>query len=87
MDEVNCVSETMLAVMLQFLQNKSFGTHKIPRGWVIVSAGNPVEYNRSARRFDAVTRDRIRIISVEPDADTWIRYAENRIRTVIHISF
>ena len=51
-DEVNCVSETMLAVMLQFLQNKSFGTHKIPRGWVIVSAGNPVEYNRSARRFE-----------------------------------
>ena len=86
-DEVNCVSETMLAVMLQFLQNKSFGTHKIPRGWVIVSAGNPVEYNRSARRFDAVTRDRIRVISVEPDAETWIRYAENRGMHPIVISF
>lgn len=86
-DEVNCVSETMLAVMLQFLQNKTFGTHRIPQGWVIVSAGNPVEYNRSARRFDAVTRDRIRVISVEPDADTWIQYAEKKGMHPTVISF
>ena len=40
-DEINCVSETLTPTMLQFLQNKTFGTHKVPGGWVIVAAGNP----------------------------------------------
>ena len=35
-DEINCVSETLAPAMLQFLQYKSFGNHKIPEGWVRV---------------------------------------------------
>ena len=29
-DEINCVSETLTPVMLQFLQNKTFGNHPVP---------------------------------------------------------
>ena len=46
-DEINCVSETLVPTMLQFLQNKTFGTHPVPSGWIIAAAGNPVEYNKS----------------------------------------
>ena len=52
LDEVNCVSETLAPAMLQFLQYKTFGQHRLPEGWIIVTAGNPPEYNRSAREFD-----------------------------------
>lgn len=41
LDEINCVSETLYPSMLQFLQFKTFGKHKVPEGWVIVCAGNP----------------------------------------------
>lgn len=75
-DEINCVSETLAPTMLQFLQGKSFGAHKIPEGWVIVAAGNPPEYNKSVREFDIVTLDRIRMIMVEPDLEVWKEYAE-----------
>ena len=34
LDEINCVSETLAPTMLQFLQKKTFGTHKIPDGWM-----------------------------------------------------
>ena len=61
--------------MLQFLQNKTFGTHPVPEGWVIVAAGNPVEYNKSAREFDIVTLDRVKRIDVEPDLAVWKEYA------------
>lgn len=54
-DEINCVSETLAPAMLQFLQNKTFGTHKVPKGWIIVAAGNPPEYNKSVREFDIVS--------------------------------
>lgn len=74
-DEINCVSETLAPAMLQFLQCKTFGTHQIPEGWIIVAAGNPPEYNKSVREFDVVTLDRIKLIQVEPDFDVWKEYA------------
>ena len=74
-DEINCVSETLVPTMLQFLQNKTFGTHPVPEGWIIAAAGNPVEYNRSAREFDIVTLDRVKRIDIEPDLNIWKEYA------------
>lgn len=74
-DEINCVSETLAPAMLQFLQYKTFGNHKIPDGWIIVAAGNPPEYNKSVREFDVVTLDRVKKILVEPDYQTWREYA------------
>ena len=74
-DEINCVSETLVPTMLQFLQNKTFGTHPVPPGWIIAAAGNPVEYNKSAREFDIVTLDRVKRIDIEPDLDVWKEYA------------
>ena len=57
LDEINCVSETLVPAMLQLLQKKEFGKYRVPEGWVIAAAGNPPEYNGSARRFDAATMD------------------------------
>lgn len=74
-DEINCVSETLAPAMLQFLQCKTFGSYRIPEGWLIVAAGNPPEYNKSVREFDVVTMDRVKKILVEPDFDAWKEYA------------
>ncbi len=76
LDEINCVSETLAPTMLQFLQYKTFGGHKIPEGWIIAAAGNPPEYNRSVHDFDMVTLDRMRYMSVEPDLQIWKAYAK-----------
>lgn len=78
LDEINCVSETLYPSMLQFLQFKTFGKHKVPQGWVVVCAGNPPEYNRSVHEFDIVTLDRLREIDVEPDYAAWKQYATER---------
>ncbi|MCI8342287.1 MAG: AAA family ATPase [Firmicutes bacterium] len=75
LDEINCISETLSPAMLQFLQYKTFGNNRIPDGWVIVTAGNPPEYNKSVREFDIVTLDRVKKIEVEPDFDVWKEYA------------
>ena len=77
-DEINCVSETLVPMMLQFLQCKTFGNQKLPEGWIIVAAGNPHEYNRSVREFDMVTLDRVRKITVEADLAVWKQYAIER---------
>ncbi len=78
LDEINCVSETLAPSMLQFLQYKVFGRHKVPEGWVIVTAGNPPEYNKSVREFDVATLDRLKLLEVEPDYRVWREYAVAR---------
>ncbi|MBP3893084.1 MAG: AAA family ATPase [Atopobiaceae bacterium] len=75
LDEVNCASETLAPAMLQFLQYKTFGQHRLPQGWIIVCAGNPPEYNRAARDFDPAMMDRMKKIDIEPDVDVWMDYA------------
>ena len=75
LDEINCVSETLYPSMLQFLQYKVFGRHKVPDGWVVVTAGNPPEYNRMVREFDVVTMDRLKLMEVEADKKAWMEYA------------
>ena len=81
LDEINCVSETLAPSMLQFLQFKIFGRHRVPAGWIVVPAGNPPEFNSSVRDFDIVTWDRLKRIDVEPDYSVWKEYA---LRTGVH---
>ena len=81
LDEINCVSETLAPAMLQFLQYKTFGNHKIPDGWIIAAAGNPPEFNKSVREFDIATLDRVKRIDVEPDFSVWKEYA---VRMEVH---
>lgn len=78
LDEFNCESETLRPIMLQLLQSKTFGPHTIPDGWMLVLAGNPSEYNVSARALDAVTADRLRMLWLQPDYNAWRAYMVSR---------
>ena len=75
LDEINCVSETLMPAMLQLLQSKQFGTHRLPEGWLIAAAGNPPAYNESARSFDTVTMDRVRLLEITESYPVWRDYA------------
>ena len=74
LDEFNCASETLRPIMLQLLQQKTFGPHAIPDGWMLVLAGNPAEYNASVCALDAVTADRLRLLWLRPDYPAWRSY-------------
>lgn len=77
-DEINCVSETLAPAMLDLLQNKKFGPHEIPKGWILVACGNPKEYNKSVKDFDVVTLDRVKRLDVDTDFDSFSKYAINK---------
>ncbi|WP_242834465.1 ATP-binding protein [Butyrivibrio sp. FC2001] len=76
LDEINCVSETLVPTMLQFLQYKTFGAHSVPEGFIIVTAGNPPQYNKAVRDFDIVTLDRVKRIDIEEDLEAFKEYAD-----------
>lgn len=84
LDEVNCVSETLAPTMLELLQNKTFGSHKIPEGWILAAAGNPPQYNKSVREFDVATLDRVRTIDIQPDLQAFLAYAgKNQVHSAV----
>ena len=74
-DEINCVSETLAPAILELLQFKRFGNTDIPNGWVLATAGNPPEYNKSVRELDIVTLDRVKRIDVRENFPVWKEYA------------
>lgn len=78
LDEFNSVSETILPTMLAFLQTKNIGEYRLPEGWVITLAGNPREYNRSARALDMALLDRVRKLEIEFDEQVFLEYAKAR---------
>ena len=61
-DEINCVSETLAPAMLQFLQNKTFGTHKVPQGCLLYTSRHQ-PFCRSDCRCSCT--------SVRMGGDTW----------------
>lgn len=78
LDEINCVSESLAPQMLQFLQYKMFGRFQVPDGWVVITAGNPPEYNKSVKEFDIATMDRLKLVEVVPEYLPWREYAINK---------
>lgn len=77
LDEFPCMSETIMPVMLAFLQTKNIGEHHLPEGWVIVLCGNPPKFNKAARRFDSAVLDRLRKIETEFDPACFIEYGKS----------
>ena len=76
LDEFPCMADTIVPVMLSFLQTKNIGEYCLPEGWVLVLCGNPPQFNRSARRFDSAVLDRVRKIGVSFDASCFIEYGK-----------
>ncbi len=78
LDEFPCMADSIMPVMLAFLQTKNIGRHVLPNGWVIILCGNPPEYNKASRRFDAAVLDRVREIPIECSVSDFLKYAEER---------
>lgn len=78
LDEFNCASESLRPILLQLLQDKTFGPYSLPDGWMLVLAGNPTEYNRSAADLDPVTADRLRLVHIRPDYPAWRKHMIQR---------
>ena len=77
LDEINCVSETLAPSMLLFLQYKRFGNEQVPEGWVVVTAGNPPQFNKSVKEYDVATLDRLKCMSIDADYGVWKEYASS----------
>lgn len=78
LDEFNCASETIMPVMLAFLQTRNIGLYHLPDEWAIVLCGNPSEFNDNAKKFSAAITDRVRRLDIIPDTECFLEYAKGK---------
>lgn len=57
--------------------DKVFGNQQVPEGWVVVTAGNPPQFNKSVKEFDVATQDRLKMVPIDADFGCWKEYAYN----------
>ena len=69
------MSEIVASVYDQIEASGIRENHRVPEGFIIVTAGNPPQYNKSVRDFDIVTLDRVKRIDIEEDFSVWKEYA------------
>jgi hypothetical protein len=75
LDEINTGSPQMMAVMFQLILDRKVGEYELPKGWVIVAAGNRVADRASAQRMPTALRNRFAHLFVAPDVVAWCDWA------------
>jgi hypothetical protein len=74
-DEINSGSTQMMAVMFGLVLDRRVGEYELPRGWVIVAAGNRISDRAAAQRMPTALRNRFAHIFIVADIDAWCVWA------------
>lgn len=78
-DEANAaISKAMEAAIMQLILEGKLGDYTLPKGWVIIAAGNRISDKAVATRLGTASRNRYAHIEVGVDLDTWVEWA-NRV--------
>lgn len=76
-DEVNRIERQMQAPLHNFLLNKTIGSHKLNKDWIIVAACNPSESDGvqyDVNEWDAALEGKFRFFSFTPNAEVTSEY-------------
>ena len=77
LDEFTSTPESIMPMMLAFLQTGYIGNYKLSDGWIVVLCGNPPKFNKSARELDPATFDRVRILNIDVSLEAFLNYGED----------
>jgi hypothetical protein len=76
-DEINTGSLQMMAVMFGLVLDRRVGEYILPKGWMIVAAGNMVADKAAAQRMPTALRNRFAHIYAKADLPAWCAWANS----------
>jgi hypothetical protein len=74
-DEINTGTLQMMAVMFGLVLDRRVGEYVLPKGWMIVAAGNMVADKAAAQRMPTALRNRFAHIYAKADLPAWASWA------------
>ncbi len=78
LDELNRAPTDVRQAVFQLVKEKTLHTHKLPKGWFIVSAINPDNNEYQVETLDKAMLRRFCQIKVSHDVDTWMVWAHGK---------
>jgi len=76
LDEITSATSTVRAAAYQLLDSKrSLGNYKLPNNWLVVGLGNGIDDGGVFQGLEAAMISRATCYRIEPDTNTWIRWA------------
>ncbi|MEM0324735.1 MAG: MoxR family ATPase [Nanopusillaceae archaeon] len=78
LDELNMASPDTVKIAFQLVYQRVISNRRISKNVLIVSAGNPVEYNFLASELPAPLIDRMGIYYVYTNFNSWLKWASNK---------
>jgi len=75
LDELNVASQAVQTACFGLVLERRVGEYELPKGWVIVAAGNRLADRASAQRMPTALRNRFAHLEVEPSLDAWSHWA------------
>ena len=78
LDERNLAPQAVMSAGYQLILDRGIGEYRLPKGWIIVGAGNRVKDQAVVTKFPAPLANRfIHLELPEPDIDDWKQWALN----------
>ncbi|MDH5645780.1 MAG: MoxR family ATPase, partial [Candidatus Heimdallarchaeota archaeon] len=87
LDEINAAPPAIQASAYQLILDKGIGTYKLPKGWIVIAAGNRVSDRSVAYKLPSALANRFTHLEIDPNITDWIAWAwKNSIDPMV-ISF
>ena len=87
LDEINAAAPSIQASAYQLVLDKKIGTYELPKGWVVIAAGNRTNDRSVAYRLPTALANRFTHLEIVPKLDEWTSWGwKNDIDPMI-ISF
>lgn len=75
LDELNAAPSMVQAACFGLVLNRRLGEYHLPPGWRVIAAGNRQTDRASAQRMPSALANRFMHAEIEPDNDSWSRWA------------
>lgn len=76
LDEINLAPQSVMSAGYQLILDRKLGEYEMPKGWIIVAAGNRSEDNSATTRFPSPLANRFVHMEIgNPDLDDWRAWA------------
>ena len=78
LDELPQAGQANMNIAATLIREHRIGEHELPRGWMVVGAGNHLHNHAGTTAMPSHVRSRLLHIEVEPDATAWAAWAASR---------
>lgn len=87
LDELSDAAKAIQSALYGLILEGRLGSYVLPKGWVIVAAGNRREDRAAAQQMSTALKNRFAHLEIVVDHESWVEYANQRGLAPVGVAF